>query len=140
MHRGELQAACGAVEPDHLGIGVVEVAPLGLRQVVQLVLRTAKAAGGDGVQQRLPEMGARAIDQRDPRLAGLAQRHAKLGDKFEPGRAAARDDNVMQAFDPCSHVYGPLRLNTYRKVRSLCLNMSGRSSNSARSPAAGTVA
>ena len=62
-------------------------------------------------------MGARAIHERDPRLAGLAQGRAKFGDQFETGRAAARDHNVMQAFDPCSHVYGPVRLNTNRRVR-----------------------
>ena len=49
MHGRELQALMSAVKTDHLAKRIVEVAPLGLRQIVQFVLRTAKAARGDRV-------------------------------------------------------------------------------------------
>ena len=110
MHGAELQALVGAVEADHLGIGVVEVAPLGLRQVVQFVLGAPQTACGDGVQQRLPQMGAGAIHQGDPRLAGLAQAQPELGDQFEAGRAAARDHDMMPARQLCRHAAHPPRL------------------------------
>jgi hypothetical protein len=110
MHRAELEALAGAVQTDHLGIGVFEMTPLGLREVVQLVLGAPQAARGHRVQQGLPQMGARAIHQCDPRLACLAQGHAELRHQFEAGRAAAGDHDVMKARHLCRHAACPLRL------------------------------
>ena len=107
MHGAEFQALMGAVETDDLGIGIVEMAPLGLREVVQLVLRSAQAAGGDRMQQRLPKVGSRTIHQGDPRLAGLAQGQAEFSDQFQAGRAAAGDHDVVRGWPPCLHALFP---------------------------------
>ena len=73
-----------------------EAVPIGLRQVVDLVHAEIHAAGGDLVQQRLPQMRATAVDQRDVSLAASAELVAQPGDKLEPACPAADDDNAMR--------------------------------------------
>ena len=96
LHRAELKLFGGAVQADHLAVAVGEMVPVRLRQIVQLVLRPPQAAGGDRVQQRLPQMRAGLLDQRDLRLAALAERVAELGHQFQPAGAASGDDDVVQ--------------------------------------------
>ncbi len=63
-HLGQFQLLGFAVDADHLAIAIDKIVPMRLRQIVQLVLRAAQAAGRHRVQQRLPQMGARTLDQR----------------------------------------------------------------------------
>jgi hypothetical protein len=45
----------------------------GVREIIEPVTFGSERAGGDLVQQRLPDVGQRAVDQRDPRLAAPAE-------------------------------------------------------------------
>ena len=49
------------------------------------------------MQQRLPDVGARLVDQRDLRLLRLPERVAERGRQLEPAGPAADDHDVMQA-------------------------------------------
>jgi len=96
MHRGDAHRTPAAVEADHLADAVAEVVPVRLRQKVELVMAEIHAAGGDLVQQRLPQMGARAIDQRDLGAVARAQPVAQPGRKLQPAGAATDDDNAVR--------------------------------------------
>jgi hypothetical protein len=52
------------------------------------------AAGGDFVEQRLPQMRARLLNQRNVGTAASAQCIAEPGD--EPAGASAADDNAIE--------------------------------------------
>ena len=54
-----------------------------------------KRARRDFVQQRLPDVDQRAVDQRDPGLAVPAQPIAELGREHQAARAATDHDNVV---------------------------------------------
>ncbi len=56
------------------------------------------AAGGEFVQQRLPQMRARAVHQRDARAAFAAEPVAEPRGKFETTRAAADNDDLVEVF------------------------------------------
>ncbi len=92
-----------AVEADHLAEAELEAVPIGLGEIVELVPGNVHAAGGDFMEQRLPQMGARLLDQRDVGAAVPAQRIAEPGDEFEPPGASAHDDDAMQAGARHSH-------------------------------------
>ena len=85
-----------AVEAGHLADAIDEAVPVGLRQVVDLVHAQVHAAGGDLVQQRLPEVRALPVDQRDAGLAALAELVAQAGGKLEPAGAAADNDDAFR--------------------------------------------
>ena len=69
--------------------------PLGLGDIVQLVFRGIQRAGGHFVQQRLPEVGEVGIDQRDLRLAALAQRTPQARSQLQTTRSAANHNDAM---------------------------------------------
>ena len=93
---GEVHHAAGAVEADHLAQAKPEAVPIGLGEIVELVAGHVHAAGGDFVEQRLPQMGARLLDQGDVGAAGPAERIAEARDQLEPAGAAADHDDAMQ--------------------------------------------
>ena len=68
-----------------------------LGEVVELVAVGVHAAGGNLVQQRLPHVRARALDERDLGLVLAAELVAELGDELEPAGAAADDEDAVQA-------------------------------------------
>ena len=70
--------------------------PVGLSQIVERVVVDIHAAGRHLVQQRLPEMGARALDQRDIGPFALAQLVTQSGRQFQAGGTPADDDDVVQ--------------------------------------------
>jgi len=70
--------------------------PVRLRQVIELVLRATQRACCHGVQQRLPQVGARAINECDARTAALAEGVAKLRGEFQAACTAAYYDDVRQ--------------------------------------------
>ena len=84
-----------AVQADHFAVAIVETMPVRLRQVIQLMLGSPEAAGRDRMQQRLPDMRAALIDQRDPRSLRL-QAVAQLGREFQPAGAAADDHDMVR--------------------------------------------
>ena len=86
----------GAIEADHLAVAIAKMAPVSLREIVQLVLRALQAAGRDGMKQRLPDMGPAAVDQSDSGAARLAETFAQPGREFEPAGASADDDDMMR--------------------------------------------
>ncbi len=70
--------------------------PVALRLIGKLVASGIHAAGRDFVQQRLPDVRARPIDERDLCLAASAELVAELRREFETAGAAADDDDVMR--------------------------------------------
>ena len=54
------------------------------------------AAGGDFVQQRLPDVRPCTVDKGDLGFAFAAELVAKLRREFEPAGAAADDDDAVQ--------------------------------------------
>ncbi len=66
-----------------------------LGDVVQFVLAAAQAAGGHGVQQRLPDMGAAAVHERNFRATLLAEHVTEAGGELKAGRTTADDDDVV---------------------------------------------
>ena len=85
-----------AVEADQLADAVVEMVPVRLGEIVQGVVVQVHAAGGDLVEQRLPQMGAGAVDQGDVGLAPPAQLVAQLRDQLQAAGAAAHDHDPRQ--------------------------------------------
>ena len=71
--------------PEHEG----EMVPARLREVVELVRVHVHAAGGDLVQERLPQVRAAAVDEGDAGLRAVAVAVAQLRRELEPAGAAA---------------------------------------------------
>ena len=63
--RGQMDALGGAIEADHFAETEHVVVLRGVGEVVQLLLARIQAARGDGMQQRLPQVRACAVDHRD---------------------------------------------------------------------------
>ena len=86
-----------AVEAFHFAELEVEMVPARLRQIVELVLIGIHAAGRDFVQQRFPQMRARAVDQRDASMTFASGRVAEPGCELEPARAAADNYDMVDS-------------------------------------------
>src|SRR5208282_107746 len=93
--RGDLHLAAPAVEPDHLAYAIAEMMPMRLGQVVELVVAHVHAAGRDLVEERLPQMGARLVDERDLGAAAPAEAVAEARRELEPAGTAAHDDDAV---------------------------------------------
>ena len=76
--------------------------PVRLGEIVERVVVEVHAAGGDLVQQRLPEVGARRSISVMLGLAALAQLVAQPGRQLQAGGAAADDDDVRAACHPAA--------------------------------------
>jgi len=66
---------------------------VGLRQVLKIVVVGIEGAGSDLVQQRLPDVGAAAVDEGDVGVAPLAEFSAEASGQLKAACAAAHDDN-----------------------------------------------
>ena len=106
--------ALPAIQADHLADAIAEVVPVRLRQIVQLVRAQVHAAGGDLVQQRLPQMGAALVDEGDVRALALAELVAQARGQLQSASAAADDDDAVQAVRRCDD---ELRRRCRRAVR-----------------------
>ena len=95
--RGEEHELLLAVDAGHLAVAELEPVPIALRLIGKLVAADVHAAGGDLVQERLPDVRARLLDERDLRLALASELVAEPGRELEAAGAAAHDDDVMQA-------------------------------------------
>jgi hypothetical protein len=71
--RGDEDFAPLPVESDHLAHAVPKPMPMRLREIVGRVQVEVHAAGGNLMQVRLPEMGARFLDERDRRAPSFSQ-------------------------------------------------------------------
>ena len=87
-------ALSGPVEADHFADAIAEVMPMRLGKVVQRMIIQIQAACGDLVQQRLPEMGARRLDQGHLGLAAPAELVAEPS-LLQSAGPAADHDNAM---------------------------------------------
>ena len=67
--RRHADQAPAPIDADQRAEAEREAVPVGLGQIVDLVHAQIHAAGGDLVQQRLPQVRAAPVDQRDVRLA-----------------------------------------------------------------------
>ena len=85
-----------AVQTDHLSDAVPEVMPVRLRQVVHGVVTNIHAAGCYLMQERFPDMGPGALDERHLCFFMAAQPVTQLGHKLQPCRAAANNHNPME--------------------------------------------
>ena len=72
MGRAELDHLRRPVEADHLAEMIAEMMPMRLGEIVQLVLGRIHAARRHRMQQRLPQMGAAALDESDVGKPALA--------------------------------------------------------------------
>ncbi len=79
MKGADLDHAARPVQAGHLADAVDEAMPVGEREKVDLVHAQVHAAGGDLVQQRLPQVRALPVDERDAGLAALAELVAQPG-------------------------------------------------------------
>ena len=92
---GQLDVPALTRQPAHAAQLEFEVVPLGLRDVVELVGRGIQRAGGDLVQQGLPDVRQVGVDQGDAGLAALAKGLTQAGSKLQAAGAAADDYNAM---------------------------------------------
>ena len=124
--RSEVNALVGAVDADHLAIAILEAVPVPLRLIGQLMAPGVHASGGDFVQQRLPDMRACPIDERDLGLAFSAELIAELRCKLEPAGAAADNDDAVElrlscrSGFGCSEIHvGLMRAKSRRRIRNV---------------------
>src|SRR3978361_2319392 len=68
---------------------------MGLGGVVQFMLGRVHTASRNGMQQRLPQMGAGALHQGDVGLSVSPELVAEPCDEFQSGSAATDDDDAM---------------------------------------------
>ncbi|MCY1287274.1 hypothetical protein D9M70_362640 [compost metagenome] len=92
---GQLDDLALAVEPAHAAELELEVVPLGLGHVIQLVLRGVERAGGHFVKQGFPDMGEVGVGQHDPGQAFLAEGSTQTGSELQAAGAAADDHDTM---------------------------------------------
>ena len=90
-----------AIEPDHLAELIAEMMPVGLSQIVQLVLARVHAARRDGVEKRLPQMRAAFFDEDDLGKTALAEPITEPSDELEPRGAAPDHDDAMGRCGGC---------------------------------------
>ena len=95
QQRREQDRLVRAIETFHAAELEIEVVPARLGEVVELVVVLVHAAGGHLVQQRLPQVRARAVDERDARPPLRAEPVAEAGGELESARAAADDHDAV---------------------------------------------
>jgi hypothetical protein len=83
------------VNAGHGPEAVGEVMVMRLAQIMKLMPVPIEAAGRHRMQQRLPQMGAGALHQRDLSLAVPGITVTKPSDEFQPGRPTADDNDPM---------------------------------------------
>src|SRR5262249_24823937 len=105
---GDAHHATGAVDTDQAAEAEGEAVPVRLGEVVDLLHSEIEAAGGDLVQQRLPQVGPAPVDPRDMRPAALAQPVAEPRYQLEPAGPSADHDDAMQMIGHAAQ--GPARL------------------------------
>jgi len=93
--RADPDLAPRAVEPLERALREREVMPARLREVVELVLVDVHAARRHLVQQRLPDVRAAAVDERDRGAPHAPEAAAESRRELESAGTAADDDDLM---------------------------------------------
>ncbi|RMN11559.1 putative proteinH dehydrogenase [Pseudomonas syringae pv. coriandricola] len=100
VQRGrQMDLPTGTVQPGHAPELKLEVVPLGLRHVVQLVLIRVERTGSHFVQQRFPDVSQVGVHQRDAGRTFLAQGFTQTGRQLQTASASANDNNTMRHKD-----------------------------------------
>jgi hypothetical protein len=92
--RRQMHLARGPVDAGHLAEAVGEPVPVRLGEVIELVAVDVHAAGRDLVQQWLPHVRPRPVDQRDIGRLAPPVLVAELGRQFKAARPAPDHDDV----------------------------------------------
>ena len=126
QHGGYRDRLIDPVEVKHLALLEFKMMPACLRNVLQLVGIRIHAAGSDFMQQRLPQVGGRTVNQYDMRFLVLAQLISQPGDQLQSACSPAdHNDSVQQlirrlGIGPgrvCSDFHGGLdRRDSHNKV------------------------
>src|SRR6185503_6497880 len=85
-----------AVEPVHLPQLETKMVPACLRPIIERVVIEIHAARRKFVQQRLPEMCARTVNERNARAAASAERVAQARSQLDSARPAPDNYDVME--------------------------------------------
>ena len=94
--RGQMHFVARAVEPGDRPEPEPEVVPIGDQEVVDAVQIGIHAPRRDLVQQRLPQMSLKAVDERNDRAPAPTQRVTEPCRERQSGGAAADDDDPMR--------------------------------------------
>jgi hypothetical protein len=85
---------CG---PNQFADAIVEVVPMGLSQEFHLLHCKIHASCRDLMQQRLPDVGQRLVNQRNIGDATPAERVAKPCDQLKASSATADNDDAVRS-------------------------------------------
>ena len=94
--RVEHDLAPRPIEAAHLAELEAEAVARRMREVVEAIGLDRQRAGRDLVQQRLPDVGQRAVDERDARPLAAPEPIAEPGREHEPAGAAAHDHDARR--------------------------------------------
>ena len=107
-----------AIQADHAAQTVAKMIPARLCEVFQLILGRIQRSRRNLVQQRLPDMCAAGVDQRDFCKMFPAKPVAQPGRQFQTGRSAA-DDNDVRRLSHVASAFSALYISSRRIIR-LC--------------------
>jgi hypothetical protein len=94
-HRRDGDLAAPAIERLQRALSEGEAMPARLGEVIELVGVDVEAARGDLVQQRLPDVGGRTVDERHRGAAPAPEAVAETRGELQSARAAADDHDMM---------------------------------------------
>src|SRR5215472_5026387 len=97
------------IEANHLANAIAEAMPMRLRQEVDFVDCEIHTSGGDLVQQGLPKMRARFVNQGDIGELAPAELVPQLGHKLETAGAAADHNDSVKIGALAGHFQAPSR-------------------------------
>src|SRR4029077_17006112 len=100
----ELDLALVTVESDQFAEAIAEVVPMGWSPEFLLLHRKIHAPCRPLMKQRLPEVGARLVDQRNIGDAAPAERVAKPCDQLKASSATANDDDAVRDAGAACHI------------------------------------
>ena len=94
--RRKMNFAIFPVNAYHFPEAKSEVVPVSVHKIVYLMLSYVHAARGNFMKQRLPQMRAGTLDQRNRCLASSSKAVAEAGRQFESPRSAPYNDNMVE--------------------------------------------
>jgi hypothetical protein len=94
--RGQPNSFPLAIEPDHLAEAVAEAVPMRLREVVELMLARVQTAGGNCMQERLPQMHARTFHERNARAPAPSKAVAQPRGELKACSSSPNDYNAVK--------------------------------------------
>jgi hypothetical protein len=118
--RRQLDLASLSIKVDHFTDAVAKAVPMPLGQEINLVNSEVHGSGGDFVQQGLPQMSARLVDQRDFSEVAPTEFIPQPGYELERAGAATDHNDVMKIGALAAHVRPRILLgsNPHRFTRA----------------------